>query len=102
MARTAIITGAAQGIGKAIALRLVEDGCNVVLNDLSSKQVSIQALADEINIARTTSSEVGELVATYVLGDVTLEADVKKMIELAVATFGALDIVCLPVLLQSF
>ena len=100
MARTAIITGAAQGIGKAIALRLVKDGCNVVLNDLASKKVALQALVNEINIARTNSSDIDSSdskspVATYALGDVTVEDDVKKMIELTVATFGALDIACL-------
>ncbi|KAJ2912823.1 hypothetical protein MD484_g7599, partial [Candolleomyces efflorescens] len=89
MARTAVITGAAQGIGKAIALRLVEDGCNVVLNDLPSQRVALEALVDEIN--RTGGAAPGKLgpaggpklVATCSLGDVTVEDDVKKMVELA-------------------
>jgi NAD(P)-dependent dehydrogenase (short-subunit alcohol dehydrogenase family) len=90
MARTAIITGAAQGIGEAIALQLAKDGCNVVLNDLASKQAELQALVDNINAASTNPKT---LMATYVLGDVSVEDDVKAMVEVAVATFGALDIV---------
>ncbi|KAJ2912824.1 hypothetical protein MD484_g7598, partial [Candolleomyces efflorescens] len=89
MARTAIITGAAQGIGEAIALQLAKDGCNVVLNDLPSKKAALQALVDNINATSTNSRKV---IATYVLGDVSVEDDVKASVEAAVATFGSLDI----------
>ncbi len=35
MSRNALITGAAQGIGRAIALRLARDGLNVAVNDIN-------------------------------------------------------------------
>jgi NAD(P)-dependent dehydrogenase (short-subunit alcohol dehydrogenase family) len=76
MARTALVTGAAQGIGRAISLRLAEDVCNVVLNDLASNQITLQALVNDINNARTTSSEAAPFdskMAAYVLGDVSVK-----------------------------
>ena len=42
MARTAIITGAAQGIGAAIARRLAKDGINIAVNCISQEQVDTQ------------------------------------------------------------
>lgn len=45
--RTAVVTGAAQGLGKAIARRLAEAGANVVLGDL--KIDVAKAAAQELN-----------------------------------------------------
>lgn len=44
--KTAIVTGAAQGIGRGIALRLARDGASVVLTDL--KKDKLEAVAAEI------------------------------------------------------
>ena len=44
----AVITGAAQGIGKAIALRLADDGFNVVVADLISQQDKLDLLVKEV------------------------------------------------------
>ncbi|KAJ6507766.1 hypothetical protein C8R47DRAFT_1065805 [Mycena vitilis] len=43
--RNAVIIGAARGIGRAIAVRLASDGCNVVVNDLPSNEAALNSLA---------------------------------------------------------
>jgi meso-butanediol dehydrogenase / (S,S)-butanediol dehydrogenase / diacetyl reductase len=84
-ARTAIVTGAAMGIGRAIALRLATDGCNVIVNDLPSQEIALQSLIKEI--------ESKSVKAQPFLADVSVEDNVQKLVNLAVTTFGRLDIV---------
>jgi NAD(P)-dependent dehydrogenase (short-subunit alcohol dehydrogenase family) len=84
---TAIVTGAAQGIGRSIALRLAEDGFNLVINDIPSKEDKINAVRDEILNARNVKCAV-------VTGDVSKEEDVKNIVEVAEREYGGLDVVC--------
>ncbi len=49
MSRTAIVTGASRGIGKATAFRLAAEGCNVVLT--SRKQEALDEVAAELSEA---------------------------------------------------
>lgn len=81
--RTAIVTGAARGIGKAIAETLAARGANIVLVDLQMD------LAEEAanEIAAKTGREVIALEA-----DVSDQASVKAMIKDAIAKFGKIDI----------
>ena len=44
--KTAIVTGAAKGIGKGIALALAKEGCNVVISDIDQKEA--EAVAEEV------------------------------------------------------
>ena len=81
--KTAIVTGAATGIGKAIALRLGRSGANVAI-DHRGRQQDAQAIADEI--------ERGGGHALPVLADVSDERAVDDLIAQTVARFGALDI----------
>jgi 2-hydroxycyclohexanecarboxyl-CoA dehydrogenase len=82
--RVAIVTGAAAGIGRAIAKRLAEDGLSVGVLDL--KQDEVDAVADEIN-AKNGGRAIG-LVAS-----VTDRAQVKAAIDKLRAAFGPVTVV---------
>lgn len=80
--RTAIVTGGAQGIGRAIALRLAEAGAAVMISDLKRP-----ALDATVEMIRNNRGRAAGIVA-----DVSAEADVTKMVETTVKEFGSLDI----------
>lgn len=84
LSRVAIITGAARGIGRAIALRLARDGLNVVVNDLPRMRNDLEDVASEIKSLKRES------LAVY--GDASDEGDVKKLMASAVKQFGSLDV----------
>ncbi|KAJ8587340.1 short chain oxidoreductase [Rhizopogon salebrosus TDB-379] len=78
----ALITGAAQGLGRSIALRLATDGFDIALNDLPAKHEQLNALAAEIeNLGRKTC---------IVPADVSEENQVKQMIDSTVEQLGGL------------
>lgn len=76
--QVAMVTGAARGIGKAIARRLQEAGARVVINDI---------LADELN--ETLAEGVG---SEALPGDVAVRSDVEAMVARVVERYGRLDI----------
>jgi NAD(P)-dependent dehydrogenase (short-subunit alcohol dehydrogenase family) len=80
--KTAIVTGAGQGIGKAVALRLAREGANVVVADINPKT------------AKQTAEEIQEFnrraLACHI--DVANVAEIQPMIDRAVAEFGRIDI----------
>ncbi|MDQ0866691.1 rhamnulose-1-phosphate aldolase/alcohol dehydrogenase [Arthrobacter globiformis] len=80
--RIALVTGAASGIGKAIATRLAAEGACVVIADLNLENA--QAVAAELG---------GPDVAVGVQADVTNEAQVAAAIDEAVLAFGGVDLV---------
>lgn len=81
-----VITGAASGIGRALALRLAAAGRSLVLIDRSAEQ-----LAETVALirARTTSTRTRGTIATYAI-DVTSEADVRDALRDAAGADGAL------------
>lgn len=81
--KTAVITGSARGLGKAIALKLARMGANIVLNDIPSSD-SLDATAEEFK------SLGFNVIVTR--GDVRSAEDAKKMIASAVEAFGRVDI----------
>jgi NAD(P)-dependent dehydrogenase (short-subunit alcohol dehydrogenase family) len=77
--KRSIVTGAASGIGRAIALRLAAEGASVVIADV-----------DE-GIAEKTAAEIdGETIVQRT--DVTREADVEALVKRAVSEWGGLDV----------
>ncbi|MCU1539644.1 MAG: rhaD [Arthrobacter sp.] len=80
--RIALVTGAASGIGKAIAHRLAADGACVVIADLNLENA--RAVAEELG---------GSDVAVGIQADVTDEAQVVAAVNAAVLAFGGLDLV---------
>lgn len=74
-----------QGIGRAIALRLADDGFDVAVNDIPSSVDKLEAVAEEIKTKGRKSS-------TH-YADVSVERQVKDMIEAVVKEHGGLDVV---------
>ncbi len=80
--RIALVTGAASGIGRAIATRLAAEGACVVIADL------------DLDKARAAAAELGGPdVAVGVAADVADEAAVQAAVDEAVLAFGGLDLV---------
>ena len=77
MNKTAIITAASAGMGKAIAQRLKKDGFNLVIMSSSDKIIAA----------------ANELEAKYIKGSVDQLSDLEKLVQLAMDTYGRVDVV---------
>lgn len=80
--KTAIVTGGAQGIGRAIALRLAKDGANIGILDIKQE------------VAEKTASEIAALgsQAMAIECDVTDYGKVKKAVTHLHQSYGSIDI----------
>jgi 3-oxoacyl-[acyl-carrier protein] reductase len=88
--KVAIVTGAGRGLGRAEALELAGQGARVVVNDLGRTRDGQPDDAAE-QVVEEIRSAGGQAVAQH--GDVGEWENAASMVELALAEFGALDIV---------
>ncbi len=81
--KVVLVTGAGQGIGRAIALRLANDGANIALVDV--KDDKLKAVADEVKAA-------GRKATTFV-ADVTRRDEVYAAVDHAEKELGGFDVI---------
>ena len=85
--RIAVVTGSSRGIGKAIAVRMAEQGARVVIS--SRKQDACQAVADEINAA------YGEGRATAIAASISSKEALTQLVAQTNDRLGPIDaLVC--------
>ena len=82
--RIALVTGGAQGIGRAIAHRLAAEGAHVVVTDIDEERA--QSVAEQLSDSYGTGKAIGCSM------DVTKEADVAQAFRQVRLTYGGLDI----------
>ena len=78
--KVALVTGAGQGIGRAIAVRFAAEGAKVIVSDIN--QATADAVAEEIGPAAKAD-----------VTDTSIEPQVQAAVEHAISAFGTIDIV---------
>jgi meso-butanediol dehydrogenase/(S,S)-butanediol dehydrogenase/diacetyl reductase len=78
--KVALVTGAASGIGQAIAKLMAQEGAQVAIADINDQG------------GQETVAEIGEEAAFYKHTDVGSNTEVQSLVEATVARFGAIDI----------
>jgi len=89
--KSAVVTGAARGIGRAVALELAKEGANVVVSDLGGSKagegadtLAAQEVVDEIKKAGGNAIANGDSVTDFVAAE--------RIVKTCVDTFGRIDI----------
>ena len=80
--KVALVTGSARGIGKAIAIALAREGCDLVINDINVEAME-SVVAEIKKMGRRSIS---------IVADVCQQQQVSHMIDQCVKTFGRIDI----------
>lgn len=81
LGKTAVVTGAGSGIGRASAQRFAEEGANVVIADIVE-----ETGRETVDLIEDAGGE-----ATFVAVDVSDAESVERMVDVAVDTYGSLD-----------
>lgn len=81
--KTAIVTGASRGIGRAVALTLAEEGANIVINYAGNENAAAETarLCEKFGVQ-----------TLLVRGNVALSEDCSRLVEETVKAFGTVDI----------
>ncbi|XP_019440841.1 PREDICTED: zerumbone synthase-like [Lupinus angustifolius] len=77
--KVALITGAATGIGKAVATKFINNGAKVIIADIQQQ------------LGQDTAKELGPN-ATFITCDVTIESDISDAVDFAISEYKQLDI----------
>lgn len=84
MSRNVIVTGAARGIGRAIALRLARDGFNVAVND-------VKINSNQLDQTRQCIEDLGRK-SLAIIADVSNDHEVETMVKKTASQLGSLDV----------
>ncbi|MEP4148834.1 MAG: SDR family oxidoreductase [Halioglobus sp.] len=82
--KVGVVTGAGQGIGRAIAMRCAAEGAKIVVADFNREMGE-----ETVALIQQAGGD-----AAFAFGDVSDEASVKAMIDAVIASYGRLDIAC--------
>ena len=82
--KSALVTGAGAGIGRATALRFAAEGANVIVSDINAE--------DGEETVRLIKAAGGD--ASFVRADVSSADDVDRLVRKVISTYGTLDCAC--------
>ena len=81
--KKALVTGSSQGIGQAIALRLAEEGADVVINYVTHPETAAETVQSVLKLGRR---------AVAIKGDLSKVADTQRLVHESVQALDGLDI----------
>lgn len=81
--KRAIITGAAQGLGEAIATRLLDEGCRVLLTDIQAARLAETGERLKIKYGQNVD---------FLKANITVEADLESLMTRVMGAWGGLDV----------